>query len=306
MHVAVTGSTGFLGEALVSALLAEGHAITRIVRRTPQGPGELRWDIERGEIDAKGLHDVDAVVHLAGEGIAERRWTAAQKERILRSRTAGTRLIAEAMAGVQDGPGVLVCASGINFYGDRGDEVLTEDSGPGEGFLTEVVTQWEAAADPARDAGIRVVHTRFGHVQSTEAGPLAKLLPLFRLGIGGRMGSGKQYWSWISLEDVLGLVQHAIATPELEGPVNAVAPNPVTNAEYTRTLARVLRRPAVLPVPKFGPAVVVGRQLAEELLFSSARILPEKAQASGYEFVHTNLEQCLRHELGRPAPEATP
>jgi uncharacterized protein (TIGR01777 family) len=301
MHVAVTGSTGFIGEALVSALHADGHTVTRIVRRPPQHAGELRWDIDRGEIDADGLRGVDAVVHLAGEGIAERRWTDAQKQRILRSRTEGTRLIADAVAGVEDGPRVLVCASGINFYGDRGDEVLTEDSGPGEGFLTKVVMRWEGAAAPARDAGVRVVHTRFGIVQSAEGGALGRMLPLFKLGLGGRLGTGRQYWSWVSREDVVGIVSHALVTPELVGPVNVVAPNPVTNAEYARTLAKVLGRPAVLPIPKLGPAVLFGWELTTELLFASERIIPERVLASGYEFVHTNLEQCLRDVLDRPA-----
>ncbi len=297
MHVAVTGSTGFIGEALVADLLAGGHTVTRMVRRPPTGPGELRWDIASGEVDADGLQGVDAVVHLAGEGIAERRWTDAQKERILRSRTDGTRLIAETLAGLDDGPSVLVCASGIDFYGDRADEVLTEDSGPGEGFLTEVVIAWEAAATPARDAGVRVVNTRFGIVQSVEAGALARLLPLFRLGLGGRMGSGRQYWSWISRDDVLGIIRHALVTADLEGPVNAVAPNPVTNAEYTRALGRALRRPAVVPVPRLGLAVVLGRQLASEIL-GSQRALPHRLEASGYAFSHPRLDGALAHVLG--------
>jgi uncharacterized protein len=301
MHIAITGSTGFLGSALTASLIGDGHTVTRIVRSEPSSPHELRWDIERRTIDADGLRGVDAVVHLAGEGIAEGRWTDERKRRILESRTKGTSLIAETLAALDDGPRTLISVSGINFYGDRGDEVLTEDSGPGDQFLTEVTKQWEAAADPAREAGIRVVHPRIGIVQSPEGGALAKLLPLFKLGIGGRFGLGRHYWSWISLDDVLGVFRFALETTELSGPVNAVAPNPVTNAEYTKTLARVLHRPAVLPVPPFGPAVLLGRELTQELLFTSARILPERLEAAGFAFRHTNLEQCLRDVLDRPA-----
>jgi uncharacterized protein (TIGR01777 family) len=299
MHIAVTGSTGLLGSALVAHLTAAGHAITRVVRSDPAGPGEIRWDIPRGAIDVEGLRGVDAVVHLAGEGIAERRWTDEQKRRILESRTQGTSLVAETLAGMDDGPRTLLSASAIGYYGDRGDAVLTEDSGPGEGFLPEVCKAWEAAADPARDAGVRVVHPRIGIVQTPDGGALGKLLPLYKVGLGGRLGSGKQYWPWVGIEDILGLVEHALVTPDLEGPVNAVAPSPVTNAEYTKTLAAVLNRPAVLPVPRFGPAILLGRELAQSLLFDSARILPERAEQSGYTFRHTNLETCLRDLLDR-------
>jgi uncharacterized protein len=300
MHIAITGSTGFIGSALVEALRAEGHTVTRIVRSAPQGPDEIRWDIDGRSIDVEGLRGVDAVVHLAGEGIAERRWTDEQKRRILESRTGGTSLVAETLATMADGPRVLVSASAVGLYGDRGDEVLTEDSGPGEGFTAGVVKAWEAAADPARDAGIRVVHPRIGIVQSPRGGALGRILPLFKLGVGGRLGSGKQYWSWVSLDDVIGIIRHAVLTDELAGPVNATAPTPVTNAAYTKILAGVLRRPAILPVPRFGPAILLGRELAEELLYYSARILPERTEASGYEFRHTHLEQCLRDLLDRP------
>jgi uncharacterized protein len=301
MHIAVTGSTGLIGSALVAFLTTGGHTVTRVTRSAPAGPDEILWDIEKGEIDVGGLRGVDAVVHLAGEPIGDKRWTDEQKRRILESRTKGTRLIAETLAGMEDGPKTLIVSSGINFYGDRGDEVLTEDSGPGEGWLTDVVKAWEAAADPARAAGLRVVHARTGIVQSPQGGALAKVLPLFKAGIGGKLGSGKQYWSWISLDDVVGLFLHTLTDDDLEGPVNFVAPNPVTNAEYTKVLARVLRRPALIPVPKFGPAVLVGREAAQDLVFTSERILPEKAEKSGYVFRHTTLEACLRDILGRPA-----
>jgi uncharacterized protein len=301
MHIAITGSTGLIGNALVAFLTTGGHRVTRITRSAPTGPDELRWDIERGEIDVEGLRGVDAVVHLAGEGIAERRWTDEQKRRILESRTHGTRLIAETLASMDDGPKVLVSASAIGLYGDRGDEVLTEDSGPGEGFLPDVVKAWEAAADPARAAGIRVVHPRIGIVQTPDGGALGKVLPIFKAGVGGKLGSGRQYWSWVSRDDVIGLIHHALTDPDLEGPVNAVAPNPVTNAEYTKILGDVLNRPTILPVPKFGPALILGKELAEDLLFTSARILPERAEKAGYTFRHTTLEACLRDVLGKPA-----
>jgi uncharacterized protein len=301
MHIAVTGSTGFIGNALVASLAAAGHTVTRVVRSQPTGANEIRWDIGAGTIDRDGLRGVDAVVHLAGEGIAERRWTTEQKQRILTSRTQGTRLVAEALAGLDDGPRVLVSASAIGYYGERGDEVLTEDSGPGDDFLAEVVQAWEAAADPAREAGIRVVHPRIGIVQSPDGGALGKVLPLFKLGLGGKLGSGRQYWSWVSRDDVIGLIEHALADEDLDGPVNAVAPNPVTNAEYTKILGRVLGRPTVLPVPPFGPAILLGRELAESLVFTSARILPERAEKAGYAFRHTTLEACLRDVLGKPA-----
>jgi uncharacterized protein len=301
MHIAVTGSSGFLGEALVGSLRAGGHRVTRVVRRAPSGPDEIRWDVEAGVLDPADLRGTDAVVHLAGEGIAERRWTDEQKRRILESRTRGTQLVAEALAKLDDGPHTMVSVSGAHYYGDSGDTVLTEESGPGEGFLPDVCVAWEAAADPARAAGIRVVHPRIGIVQSPEGGALGKILPLFRLGLGGRLGSGRQFWPWISRDDVIGLIHHALVTPELEGPVNAVSPNPVTNAEYTKTLARVLNRPAILPVPPFGPALLLGRELASTLLFDSLRLVPERALQHGYEFRHTTLEACLRDVLGRPA-----
>ena len=305
MHVAITGASGFIGSALTQHLRTHGHSVTRYVRRTAAADDEASWDPAAGTIDAAPLARADAVVHLAGEGIAERRWTPAQKQRILGSRVQGTRLVAETIARLDEGPGVLVSASGIDYYGDRGDEVLTEDSGPGtRGFLPEVVIAWEAAADPARAAGIRVVHLRTGMVLSPDGGALPRLLGLFKLGLGGRLGSGRQYMPWISLDDEVGLVMHALATAELAGPVNAVSPTPVTNAEFTRTLARVLRRPAILPVPKLGPSVLLGRELATELLYASKRALPERALDSGYAFRHEHLETCLR-ELLAPQTAAT-
>lgn len=302
MLVAVTGSTGLIGTALVRRLEAEGHRVRRFTRSAPTGPGQARWDPMAGRIDADAVAGADAVVHLAGRGIADSfRWTRRAKDEILQSRVRGTRLLAETMAGAaaSGGPRVLVCASGIHWYGDRGDEVLTESSRPGGGFLAEVVRQWEAAADPARAAGLRVVHVRNGIVQAPRAKELARQLPLFRFGLGGRFGSGRQWRSWVALDDTVGMFRHALLTGDLEGLVNGTAPNPVTNATYAATLARVLGRPCLLAYPAFGPRLLFG-ELAEELLFTSQRVQPAAAQSSGYTFRFPDLEPALRHVLKRP------
>ncbi len=299
MLVAVTGSTGLIGSALVSSLVGDGHDVLRLTRSPSPGPGAARWDPAGGTIDSEALSKADAVVHLAGRSIAALRWTPKVKREILSSRTQGTRLLAEAMAGLPDGPRVLVTASGINFYGDRGDEVLTETSPGGSGFLADVCRQWEGAADPARAAGIRTVHVRTGFVQTPRAGVLPRLLPLFRVGLGGRFGSGRQWWSWVTLDDVVGIYRHAVTASAVGGALNATAPNPVTNAEFTATLARVVGRPALLPVPSFGPKLLLG-QMADELLFASARVHPAATQSSGYSFRHPTLEAALRHLLSRP------
>jgi uncharacterized protein len=301
MLVAVTGSTGLIGTALVRRLEAEGHQVLRFTRSRPSAPNESRWDPMAGRIDAVAIARADAVVHLAGRGIGDGfRWTRKVKDEILQSRVRGTRLLAETMAGAagSGGPRVLVCASGVHRYGDRGDEVLTESSPAGGGFLAEVVRQWEAAADPARAAGLRVVHIRNGIVQAAKAPVVARQLPLFRLGLGGRFGSGRQWWSWVALDDTVGLFRHALVSDDLEGPVNATAPNPVTNATYAATLARVLGRPGFLAAPRFALRLVLG-ELADELLFKSLRVQPAAAQASGYTFSFPELEPALRHLLGR-------
>jgi hypothetical protein len=302
MLVAVTGSTGLIGTALVLRLEAEGHQVLRLTRSRPTRPNQSRWDPMAGRIDADALARADAVVHLAGRGIGDGiRWTRRIKEEILQSRVRGTRLLAETMAGVAGagGPRVLVCASGVHWYGDRGEEVLTESSPAGGGFLAEVVRQWEAAADPARAAGLRVVHIRNGIVQAAEAPVVARQLPLFRLGLGGRLGSGRQWWSWIALDDTVGLYRHALLSGDLDGPVNGTAPNPVTNAEYAATLAGVLGRPGFLTAPELGLRLLLG-ELADELLLASLRVQPAAAQASGYTFSFPDLEPALRHVLDRP------
>ena len=296
MLVAVTGSTGLIGSALIPSLIADGHEVLRFTRSPSPGPGTAHWDPASGAIDSEALSKAAAVVHLAGRSIVAPRWTPKVKREILTSRTRGTRLLAETMAGLQNGPRVLVTASGIHYYGDRGDEVLTETSPGDGGFLADVCRQWEASADPAREAGIRTVHVRTGLVQTTRSGPLALQLPLFRLGLGGRFGSGRQWWSWVTLDDVIGIYRHAVDTEELHGPVNATAPNPVTNAEYTATLARVLSRPALVPVPSFGPKLLLG-ELAEDLIFASIRVYPAAAQSTGYHFAYPDLEPALRATL---------
>lgn len=299
MHVAVTGSTGFLGEPLVAFLQTGGHRVTRLVRGAATGPDTLAWDPARGKLDPAGLRGVDAVVHLAGENVGARRWNAAHKRRVLESRVLGTGLLARTLAGLDDGPRTLVSVSGIGYYGSRGDEILTEDSSPGDDFLADVCQQWEGAADPARQAGLRVVHPRIGIVQSPDGGQLARQLPLFKLGVGGKLGNGGHWQSWIARDDVVGILHHALTTPELSGPVNATAPQPVTNAEYTRVLARVLGRPAFATVPRLGPAVLLGREGSEAIAFASQRVLPVRAEASGYAFRNPTLEGALRHVLGR-------
>lgn len=299
MRIAITGSTGMIGEALTAFLTTGGHDVVRIVR-SAGGDDTIHWDPDGGRIEAERLRGVDAVVHLAGEPIAAGRG-AAHLERVRTSRERGTRLLAEALADLgQDGPSVLVSSSATGYYGDRGEEVLTEDAGPGDDVLAEICVAWEQATAAAEEAGLRVVHVRTGVVQTPAAGALAKLLPLFRLGLGGRLGSGRQYEAWVSLEDVVGIFHHALTTPELSGAVNATAPEAVTNATYTATLARVLGRPALLPVPKVGPKLLLG-ELAEPMLYASQRVTPAVALASGYRFVHPNLEGCLRDMLGRPA-----
>jgi uncharacterized protein (TIGR01777 family) len=299
MRIAVTGSTGLIGSALVTFLVSENHQVVRLVRgRAESETQAITWDPQANTIDGEALRDVDAVVHLAGEPIGGGRWTAERKRRIRDSRVRGTRLIAETLAGMDAGPRTLVCGSAIGFYGsDRGDEILTEDSSSGNGFLAGVVREWEAAADPAREAGVRIVHVRTGIVQSPQGGALALQLPLFRLGVGGRLGSGRQWMSWITIDDIVGIFAHALGQPDLDGVLNGTAPEPVRNTEYTRVLGRVLGRPAVLPVPKVGPAALLGKEGAEETALANQRVLPARTEATGYVFRHRDLETGLRHVL---------
>jgi uncharacterized protein (TIGR01777 family) len=300
MDVAVTGSSGFIGTALVAALTEAGHRVRRVVRRAPSRDDEVRWDPAAGTIDAAGLAGVGAIVNLAGEGIATKRWSDEQKSRIRESRTRGTRLIAETAAGLDPRPAVLISGSGIDVYGDRGDEELTEASSPGTGFLAGVCVDWEAATRPAADAGIRTAMLRTGIVLHPGGGALPRMLPLFKLGLGGPFGHGRQWWSWISLDDEVGAILHLLSA-DVSGPVNCVAPQPVTNAQFTRALARVLRRPAVVPVPRLGPTLLLGSELVQHLLYDSHRVLPARLVESGYRFASPALEEALQALVGKPA-----
>ncbi len=297
MQVLVSGATGLLGSALRSELKGSGHDVIVLSRSKPDAEGVIRWDPSRGRLDASRLEGIDAVVHLAGESIIGR-WTEEKKRRIRDSRVRGTRLLAETTAGLSEKPRAMICASGINYYGDRRNELLREESEPGDAFLSEVVKEWEAAADPARDAGIRVTNLRFGVVLSPEGGALGTTLPIFKLGGGGRVGSGRQWWSWVALDDVVGALIHALENDSVEGPVNVVAPNPLTNAEYTKVLGEVLNRPTLLPVPAPAIRAVLG-QVADELLLASMRVEPAKLKETGYQFRYPELEGALRHLLGR-------
>ncbi len=304
MKIAVTGSTGLIGTALCRSLVADGHEVVAVVRRPVlAGESAVRWDPMEGTIDAAGLEGIDAAVHLAGAGIGDKRWTDAYKQVVLESRTKGTDLLARTLAGLDTPPRVLVSGSAIGLYGDTGDATVDEHAPAADDFLADVVVQWEAAAAPAVDAGIRVPFLRTGIVLSPDGGALAKLLPLFKFGLGGRMGSGRQWWSWISLDDEVGVIRWLLDN-DVAGPVNAVAPEPVTNVELTKTLGSVLHRPTILPVPAFGPKLLLGSELADALLFTSARVEPGVLRANGYEFAHPTLEGALRAMLDRPGAEA--
>jgi uncharacterized protein (TIGR01777 family) len=301
VKIAVTGASGLIGSTLVPRLQAEGHQVLRLVRRTPRSAEEHRWAPEHRRIDPVLLQDVDAVVHLAGEPIRPRPWTEGYKQRLTDSRLEGTGTISEALAAAAaEEPGrprVLVCASGIDYYPDRGDRPVTEADPPGDSFLARLCVQWEAATAPAAEAGVRVVNLRTGLVLGPGA-PLVQILGLvFRLGLGGRMGTGRQYWPWIALADEVGAIDHLL-THDVSGPVNLTAPNPVTNAEFVRTLGRVLHRPTPLPVPGFALSLALG-EFARSSILGGRRALPERLLASGYEFQHPDLESALRVALRR-------
>lgn len=297
-RVAVTGATGLVGSELCPLLSSGGSQVLPLVRRPPQRTGDVFWDPDRGEIDAGALEGLDAVIHLAGESVAGGRWTKARRARILRSRIDGTRVLCEALLRLRRPPRVLVCASAVGFYGSRGDELLTEESVPGKGFLPDVALAWEAAATQARRGGIRVVHLRIGIVLTPRGGMLGRLLPLFALGLGGRAGSGRQWISWISLDDLLGVIQRVAFDDTFAGAVNATAPRPVTNAEFARTLGRVLRRPAILPAPAFAIRAALGA-MGQHLMLEGNRVLPARLQERGFAFAHSELEGALQHMLGR-------
>ena len=289
MKIAVTGSSGLVGSALASTLLAGGHEVVRVQR-------PKQWDPDRGFFDDEALTGVRGVVHLAGENIASGRWTHARKQRIRDSRVKGTKLIAETIAKLKQPPDVLVSASAIGYYGDRGNEILREESHAGSGFLPDVCRQWEAATDPATRKGVRVVHLRTGLVLSAKGGALEKMLLPFKFGLGGRIGSGNQFWSWIALDDVCTAILHCIQATGLHGPVNIVSPSPVTNLEFTKVLGRVLGRPTIFPMPAFAARIALG-EMADELLLASARVEPAKLVSSRFVYRHKELEPTLRYLL---------
>jgi uncharacterized protein len=299
VDVAVTGSHGFIGSALLPALVREGHRPVRIVRGQAAGDDELSWDPEAGTIDADGLEGIGGVVHLAGAGIGDKRWTDARKRLILETRTKGTGLLARTLAGLTRPPSTLVSASAIGYYGNRGDEPLDEQSTPGNDFVARVCVQWEAATAPAADVGIRVARVRSGIVLGRDGGALPRLLLPFRLGLGGRIASGRQYMSWISIGDEVRAILHALTQDGVAGPVNLTGPAPVTNGEFTETLGRVLRRPTVIPTPLLPLRARYGSELVQHLLVEGQRVLPRRLEATGYRFAHLTLEDALRAAVDR-------
>ena len=297
MKIVVSGASGLIGTQLVAKLSSNGHEVVRLVRRSSKA-GEIQWNPKSGTLDAAALEGTDAVIHLSGAGIGDKRWTDGYRKEILDSRTATTALLANTMASLSRKPSVFLSGSAIGIYGARNDEQLTEVSTHGTGFLAEVCEQWEAAAQPAVDAGIRTVYLRTGIVLSPKGGALKKLLPLFKLGVGGKFGNGKQWQSWISIDDEIGAIEHLL-TANVSGAVNLTAPNPVTNAEFTKVLASVLKRPAIVPVPTFAPKILLGGELADALLFTGQRVIPAALNASGYNFKHTTLESAFRSLLSK-------
>jgi len=292
VNIVVSGAGGLVGSALLPALESDGHTVRRLVRGRA-GATEVSWDPSGGTIDVDALHDTEAVVHLAGEGIAERRWSDEQMARIRDSRVRGTSLLAETIANLPTPPQVLISASAIGYYGDRGQECLTEDSPPGDDFLAHVCVEWEAATAPAEQVGVRVVHIRTGIVLAPDGGSLERQIRMFKLGLGGRLGSGRQYVSWISLDDEVAAIRHLLDTATARGPHNLTSPGVVTNAELTKTLARVLRRPAVIPVPAFALDLALGEGLARSLVLASQRVVPRRLLEADYEFRHPELEGAL-------------
>jgi uncharacterized protein (TIGR01777 family) len=300
MKVVMTGSTGLVGSALVRSLETAGHGVTRLLRpasRAQVGAADVgAWDPAAAHVDSAALEGRELVVHLAGDNIASGRWTAVKKARIRASRVEGTRVLCEAIAKLSQPPKTVICASAIGYYGDRGEEILDESSAPGEGFLASVCREWEAAAQPATECGCRVVLLRIGVILSPLGGALARMLLPFKLGAGGKIGNGKQYMSWISLDDIVEVVQHAMVTEDLRGPVNAVAPNPVTNLEFTKSLGRILSRPTLFSMPSPVARLAFG-EMADAALLASTRVEPLKLKETGYKFRHPELAGALKHVL---------
>lgn len=298
MNILISGCGGLIGGALRARLAERGDRVVRLVRdEASAGVDAVLWNPGSDDLSTERLGDIDAVIHLAGENIAAGRWNAARKARIMESRRKGTRLLAETVAGMTPKPGVFVSASAVGYYGDRGDEILTEESSTGSGFLSEVCQTWERSTQPAEAAGIRVARLRFGVVLSLRGGALKKMLTPFRLGLGGPIGGGRQWMSWIALDDAVAAVLHVLDRPEAAGALNVVSPNPVTNAEFTKALAGILRRPAIWPIPGVAVKALFG-EMGEATVLASSRALPGRLEASGFEFRHPDLEGALAQSLG--------
>jgi len=296
MKILIGGASGLVGTALIKALEPEGHEISRLVRSAPRNESEVEWSPDRYSIALARIEGFDAVINLAGESIAEGRWTDDKKRRIRESRVKGTKLLGDALANLTVPPKTFICASATGYYGNRGDELLTETSTPGDNFLAEVCVEWEKATAHAIEKGIRVVNARFGVILDKEGGALGKMLPPFRMGVGGRIGDGKQWMSWIALDDVVGALKLALTNESIQGPVNFVAPNPVRNSEFTKALGSALSRPTIFPIPAFGLRLLFG-EMADALLLSGARVKPEVLERSAYPFKYPELGGALRHVL---------
>ena len=297
MKIIISGASGLIGKPLVKKLSLAGHEVVQLVRRTPNA-NESRWNPATGQIDASVIDGADAVIHLSGAGIGDRRWTTKYKQELVESRTKSTSLLASTIANCAKKPSVFLSGSAIGIYGPRGDEELTEQSSNGSSFLADICKQWEAAAKPAVDAGVRTVYLRTGIVLTPLGGALKKQLPLFKLGLGGKFGDGRAWQSWISLDDELAAIEHLL-TAKVSGAVNLTAPNPVTNADFTKTLARTIKRLAILPIPKFGPQILLGAELADALLFTGQRVMPAELLKSGFVFKHSTIEVALRALLNK-------
>ena len=297
MKIIISGASGLIGKPLVKKLSLAGHEVVQLVRRTPNA-NESRWNPATGQIDASIIDGADAVIHLSGAGIGDRRWTTKYKQELVESRTKSTALLASTIANCAKKPSVFLSGSAIGIYGPRGDEELTEQSSNGSSFLADICKQWEAAAKPAVDAGVRTVYLRTGIVLTPLGGALKKQLPLFKLGLGGKFGDGRAWQSWISLDDELAAIEHLL-TAKVSGAVNLTAPNPVTNADFTTTLARTIKRLAILPIPKFGPQLLLGAELADALLFTGQRVMPAELLKSGFVFNHSTIEVALRALLNK-------
>jgi uncharacterized protein len=292
MDVVISGSHGLIASELIPALTAAGHRPILLVRAEPKGD-EIRWDPVASTIDSASLEGCGAVIHLAGAGIGDHRWTPAYKALLVASRTKSTSILAGSLSGLTKKPSVMISGSAIGIYGNRGDEELNETSKVGAGFLADLCVAWEGATAPAATAGIRVAHIRTGIVLSTKGGALKKQLPLFKLGVGGRFGNGKQWQSWISIEDHIRAIMHLL-TAEVAGPVNLTAPNPVTNSTFTKTLGAAVHRPTLLPIPSIGPKLLLGGELVQNLLLDGQRVLPKRLGESGFTFNHASLDEALR------------